>query len=541
MPRSVHLPRVVTANVGSSYRFVNPVAFLAVIMIWVASNLRGERLVNTYEQVEHLVIASHQVSSQSPVQISKKITPYRYFEVNDQIMEMANKKSPQHMEPPPSNTAFSRATVIHQAPWLPHRRMCKETCCVQAVAISLDQDKQQLIHCRDGIDLADIHLALYNRRDDYRRFHAAIYNEALLPCLVPGTIINTEHFSLFWAKQRAQIHVPYAVMTMGSDTDTPWGGETYLADPLLLRWYGNNPILKDSLVFRENKKKFQPMNLGLSGYNHPQERYMLPLQKINNFTNPFLDKSRWDLSKTPLDFDKDVFVHFGSHDRGSRGNLYQSLCASNAVLNTTSCSSGTNQVPIYKVYSDMSRFRFGVSPRGNGWDCYRTYEMLYLGIIPIVQARDSYSHELFEGLPVIIVPHLGESTTRQSIMAEIGKYIASDAFQNGTFVSGWERLFFHHRRRQVLKDTGRDKEILVDENGREYYQAYHYTALGEEHGKYTACLSPDAAEKCKVPEESEKKFNMLIQNPPEMSEDDKNWLAEWEARGKILPHWEFHH
>jgi hypothetical protein len=481
--------------------------------------------------------------SESSSQISKQQQPtpyYRFFEVYDQVMEIADAKSPQGMEQVLSNTVYSRSTVIYDAPWLPNRRMCKETCCVQAVAISLDQDKHQVIHCRDGIDLADIHLALYDRRDDFRRSHAANYKEAILPCLVPGTIINTEHFSLFWAKTRAQIHVPYAVATMGSDTDTPWGGETYLADPLLMRWYGTNPyVIDDSTVFQKNKEKFQPMNLGLSGYNHPHERYILPYLKINNFTNPFLDKSRWNLSKTPLDFDKDVFVHFGNHDLYHRGVLYQSLCAGSTVFNTTSCNSETQDIPVHKAYFDASRYRFGVSPPGMGYDCYRTYEMLYLGVIPIVKLMDAYTHELFEGLPVIIVQELGPDTKRKDIMNAIHKYIGSDAFQKGTFESGWERLFFHHRRRQVLKDTGRDKEILVDENGREYYQAYHYTALGEEHGKYTACLMEGEEEKCKVPEDSEKNFEKLIQNPVELSEHDKKWLAEWEARGKILPHWEF--
>ena len=169
--------------------------------------------------------------------------------------------------------------------------------------------------------------------------------------------------------------------------------------------------------------------------------------------------------------------------------------------------------------------------------------MLYLGVIPIIHERDAYSRELFADLPVIFVPNLIGTTTRSVIVDAIHKFIGSDTFQKSSFESGWERLFFHHRRRQVLKDTGRDKEILVDENGKEYYQAYHYTALGDLYGKYTACraddMSEDAKEKCQDPGNSEERFKKLIANPPEMSRKDKQWLAEWEARGKILPQWEF--
>jgi hypothetical protein len=517
-------PNEVAKKRSSNYK-LRHAAVLVFIAVGAMSNSR--HLMQRYLQV-----------TISPQQISKKPTFYRFFEVYNQIMEMANEKSPQGMTQPGSNSAFSRATVIHHAPWLPRRRMCKETCCVQAVAISLDQDKQQLIHCRDGIDLADIHLPMFDTRRDYMPIHAANFNEALLPCLLPGTIIDIQHGSLFWEKFRAKVQVPYVLTTMGSDGDSPWGGETYLADPLLLRWYGLNPTVIHAPGFQEKKDKFQALNMGLSGFNHPQEQYMLPFQKINNFTNPFLDTSRWDLSRHPLDFDKDVFVQFGNHWLEKRAALWKTLCPNTTVFNNTSCGSETSQVPVHKIYSDMSRYRFGVSPPGNGWDCYRTYEMLYLGVIPIVEERDSYSRELFEGLPVILVPNLGVGTSRQDIMNAIHSYTASDAFQNASFVSGWERLFFHYRRRQILKDSGRDKEILVDDNGREYYQAYHYTALGEEHGKHTFCMS-DPEVNCRV-EESEKDFRWL-EKPLEMSELDKNWLAEWEARGKTLPRWEFQH
>ena len=36
------------------------------------------------------------------------------------------------------------------------------------------------------------------------------------------------------------------------------------------------------------------------------------------------------------------------------------------------------------LYEEISKYKFGISPVGNGLDCYRTWEYLYLGIIPIV-------------------------------------------------------------------------------------------------------------------------------------------------------------
>ncbi|MEQ9426815.1 MAG: hypothetical protein RJQ09_20500 [Cyclobacteriaceae bacterium] len=49
----------------------------------------------------------------------------------------------------------------------------------------------------------------------------------------------------------------------------------------------------------------------------------------------------------------------------------------------------------------MSCFRYVLSPSGNGHDCFRTWEALLLGCIPIV--KKTGIEKVFEGLPVIQV------------------------------------------------------------------------------------------------------------------------------------------
>ncbi len=60
---------------------------------------------------------------------------------------------------------------------------------------------------------------------------------------------------------------------------------------------------------------------------------------------------------------------------------------------STRCSYQT----LWNTY--YARYRFVVSPRGNGIDCHRTWEALWLGAIVIT--RSSSIDSLFEGLPVI--------------------------------------------------------------------------------------------------------------------------------------------
>ena len=54
-----------------------------------------------------------------------------------------------------------------------------------------------------------------------------------------------------------------------------------------------------------------------------------------------------------------------------------------------------------KCYSQLSSYKFILSPQGAGLDCHRTWEALYLNIIPIVLS--SSIDELYEDLPVVIV------------------------------------------------------------------------------------------------------------------------------------------
>jgi hypothetical protein len=56
----------------------------------------------------------------------------------------------------------------------------------------------------------------------------------------------------------------------------------------------------------------------------------------------------------------------------------------------------------------LSEYMFVASPSGNGVDCHRTWEALYLGVIPIVTNRKF--HEQFRDLPVFIVDSWSDLT-----------------------------------------------------------------------------------------------------------------------------------
>ena len=60
--------------------------------------------------------------------------------------------------------------------------------------------------------------------------------------------------------------------------------------------------------------------------------------------------------------------------------------------------------PIEEYFKDIAAHRYVLCPDGNGIDCFRTWETLYLGSIPIV--KRSRTTEQFADLPILLVDDL---------------------------------------------------------------------------------------------------------------------------------------
>lgn len=428
-----------------------------------------------------------------------------------------------------SISAYSKATIVRPPTvWFPKRRSCKETCCVETIAISLDHEKHKTINALDGKDLADLIVEDWQNRQHRAapntiKYHANNLTQEILPCLVPGTVIFLQNHEdgvrHFWLNLRPKIQVPYVLIMAGSDVDSPGLSERFLSDPLLLKLYGTNPKFSTIPQFVEHQHKYQPIPLGLSR-RYPQERQMLPYLHYTEYANPFLDVNRFDLSLQPLNFEKDVFVHFGlkGHRRKYRQSLWNMLCP-DKTRSGSSCNQDTESLSVHELYRDLSRYRFGVSPIGYGYDCYRTYELLLLGVIPIIEERDPESKILFDGLPVIHMPNMTEAQSKQEFVDAIQQYLASDAFQNASFEKGWERLYLQHNRHQILKATGRDKDILKV-NGKQYYQAFHYSRKDSRTNEQETFCRGKGCDTTAT----------WLQNPkPELSPEDHEWISHWEV------------
>jgi hypothetical protein len=244
------------------------------------------------------------------------------------------------------------------------------------------------------------------------------------------------------------------------------------------------------------------MRTGLSKH-HDQDRYLTRLMELTNYSNPFAKKERWIKSaimttdnataSSTVDevFYNSVFIRFNPNHlmesvQGRRRPFHFSLCdgydnITNKLDNFT-CSTDRNIIP-HDTFVAASRYLFGFSPPGLGFDCYRTYELLLVGVIPIVPFREEggdgvdQTNGMFDGLPVLqIRGDFHRNRTRSEYLEMLRDYISSPYFQDTDFEEGWKRLFLRHWRRKMLDLTGRSKDIIVDpDTGRQFYQGWKYT------------------------------------------------------------------
>ncbi len=86
--------------------------------------------------------------------------------------------------------------------------------------------------------------------------------------------------------------------------------------------------------------------------------------------------------------------------------------------NLAECKVVQRRLQFREYFQDLANARFVISPRGVNIDCYRTWEALIAGSIPVVESEGIDG--LYEGLPVIIAQNL-TSVTNEFLNEEFEK------------------------------------------------------------------------------------------------------------------------
>ncbi len=210
------------------------------------------------------------------------------------------------------------------------------------------------------------------RVDEYSHFDARMVKEGSVVYVLP------ELLSYFFSYHHPKITARYILVTHHYDYSTPGKFAYVLDDDKLIAWFAQN-------VDDFFHPKLHPIPIGIDSRNAKASK--MYLFKFRN----------QDIKKKHL-----LYMNFSTKTNfAERGPVYTFFSAK------PFCFSPKQRQ--YEIYlKDLASSFFVLSPRGAGLDCYRTWEALYMGAIPVV--KSSSLNPLYEGLPVIIIDQWEEVT-----------------------------------------------------------------------------------------------------------------------------------
>lgn len=196
--------------------------------------------------------------------------------------------------------------------------------------------------------------------------------------VTPGSIILVRHVPEFFKTLAKEIQVPYIVVTHGHYEDAFQPKYLkYLDNKNVIAWFGVHPEAP-----LKNHPKFHPIPLGVW-----QSLSQKIFTKKRHFNGVFSY-----LRKKPKN--KLIYTNFAF-------NTYKPRDKVKGILERRNLYRETSRKGFEAYLIEMGDHKFTASPRGAGIDCYRTWEALLVGSIPIVVTSEL--DPAFKDLPVLII------------------------------------------------------------------------------------------------------------------------------------------
>jgi len=196
--------------------------------------------------------------------------------------------------------------------------------------------------------------------------------------------VNLAYLEKFFSKYHPKIQAKYVLITHNHDYSAPGKFKNFLNDPNLYAWFTQNCDIT-------NHPKVTPIPIGLSNKHWKHSRNNA-LQIINKKKESVCIHKKKIL----------LYVNIRTHTCPAIRKPILNSFSRKKFCKTT----GTKSYD--KYLDDLSHSKFVLSPHGNGLDCHRTWETLYMGSFPLV--KTSTLDKLYKNLPVLIVKNWEEVT-----------------------------------------------------------------------------------------------------------------------------------
>jgi hypothetical protein len=202
--------------------------------------------------------------------------------------------------------------------------------------------------------------------------------------------VKNRYTEFFFKHYHPLIRAKYVLVTHFSDNSSPGKCAAYLDDPKLLAWFAEN-------VEEFSHPKLIPIPVGLNNSTIEKPTHLKTFEAAMLYAHT---------SQRTIPLYINYLDRKETRERAITQQLFKDkkFCV---------CSL---RKPFEAYLKDLATSQFVLSPRGAGLDCYRTWEALYLGAIPIVKA--SAMDAVFDDLPVLIIDDWKE-ITEQFLMTKL--------------------------------------------------------------------------------------------------------------------------
>jgi len=210
------------------------------------------------------------------------------------------------------------------------------------------------------------------QNNNYNTFYYNDFTNTLPDYVQKARIIfvNTWTLDKFFSKIFPLLKNSYIFISHNSDSAFTAAYTHYLNDSKVLKWFSQNAS--------SNHKKLFTLPIGIANQQYTHGNLELLSQIIDSSYN-----------KSYLTY-KNFDIHTNFHERSQIDHI----TSQNGICMNTK----VNQID---YLTNLSRSVFCVSPPGNGIDCHRVWECLYLKTIPIVKYDNCYNN--FKHLPILFI------------------------------------------------------------------------------------------------------------------------------------------
>ncbi|CAF5114087.1 unnamed protein product, partial [Rotaria sp. Silwood1] len=287
----------------------------------------------------------------------------------------------------------------------------------------------------------------------------------IAPCLPHGSIIYVSIWSIgtFFSQVYPHLINNFVLITGEGDVVSPDIAYLERADSKIIHWFGQNGNIDAS-----RSKKFTHIPIGIQCYEmseairdiyKQQNHHKLPpiygdIDEPSHYIQP-IDMTHRALNQKHNLHGKNLLLinfHLATDGTGLRRRIWTKMCPKKNRVPFATClkkTSGVDMSHLSYIYSRNREYAFWLSPRGNGIDCHRTWEALYLDAIPIVW--NSSLNILYEDLPVIIIQNDTEIT--ETFLREKLHEISMKKYHQMNQVYRFEKLRNAYWRRLILSKS----------------------------------------------------------------------------------------